>query len=87
MIKALEGVNEQLEALKPELSDKIHTENVKCYRNIQDLFKGFEDQIEKIETVDKNIKYIKGITKVLTVLTAVDLVGVVALVLHAAGIL
>ena len=86
LVKSLSSVNDQLEGLKPEIADKIHTENVKCYRNIQDLFKGFEDQIEKIETVDQNVRFLKKIMKILTGLAAADLIGVLLVLLHAVGI-
>ena len=37
----LENATSQLESIKTDLSEKVHTENVKCYRNIQDLFNEF----------------------------------------------
>ena len=41
-VKALlENATAQLESIKTDLSEKVHSENVKCYRNIQDLFNEF----------------------------------------------
>ena len=86
LISALSSVNEQLEGLKAELSEKIHNENVKCYRNIQDLFKGFEDQIEKIETVDQNVKSVRGFNKFLTWISVINFLTLVGFILYSVGV-
>ena len=36
---SLAQIEEQLTTAKTEISEKVHTENVKCYRNISDLFR------------------------------------------------
>lgn len=41
MKEALLEMKELLQKTKTELSDKIHEENVTCYRNIQTLFDEF----------------------------------------------
>ena len=43
----LENATSQLDSIKTDLSEKVHSENVKCYRNIQDLFNEFDSKIEK----------------------------------------
>ena len=46
MLQSLKELNDQLVSIKAELADKVHTENVKCFRNIQDLFKVMGDKVE-----------------------------------------
>lgn len=46
--EALELVKEQLTMVKGELSDKIHSENVTCFRNIADLFREMDETVGKM---------------------------------------
>ena len=48
MLQPLTALNDQLVSLKAELSDRVHTENVKCFRNIQDLFKVMGDKVDTV---------------------------------------
>ena len=43
---ALDSLNSQLEVVKSELSDKVHSENVKCFRNVSDLLKIVDRYVE-----------------------------------------
>lgn len=53
-VKALlENATAQLESIKTDLSEKVHSENVKCYRNIQDLFNEFDSKIEKMDEMEQ----------------------------------
>ena len=61
-VKALlENATSQLESIKTDLSEKVHSENVKCYRNIQDLFNEFDSKIEKMDEMEKSVGRCKGI--------------------------
>ena len=57
--ESLEQIQEQLTTIKTELSDKVHTENVKCYRNISDLFKSMEDKLDRLTVVEEKLAPIK----------------------------
>lgn len=46
--EALELVKEQLTMVKCELSDKVHSENVTCFRNIADLFREMDETVGKM---------------------------------------
>lgn len=61
MLQSLTELNDQLVSLKAELSDKVHTENVKCFRNIQDLFKVMGDKVDTVSELEKQV----GTTKTL----------------------
>ena len=62
----LENATSQLESIKTDLSEKVHTENVKCYRNIQDLFNEFDSKIEKMDEMEGGVDSVKGYVKLLS---------------------
>lgn len=43
--ESVERINESLDTLKNEIGERIHSENVKVYRNVQDLFKEQEEKM------------------------------------------
>ena len=43
---SLAQIEEQLTTAKTEISEKVHTENVKCYRNISDLFRSMDERLD-----------------------------------------
>ena len=83
-------VNAQLETLKAELSDKVHTENVKCYRNISDLFKDMDEKISSIQEVEQKVEKkadsVHKCTIALIVLTVVNMLGLLAVILMEMGV-
>ncbi len=88
--ETLEAITEQLDTIKGELSEKVHTENVKCFRNISDLFKGMD---EKIDTVKKDqeismqkINAVHKCTIAIIVLTALNMLGLTVLALYELGV-
>ena len=88
--ETLASVNAQLETIKGELSEKVHTENVKCFRNISDLFKGMDEKVDSIqkaeEVVDKKVKSVHKCTIALIVLTVINMLGVIAVILMELGV-
>ncbi|MEE1100114.1 MAG: hypothetical protein U0K86_01350 [Agathobacter sp.] len=86
MLATLSQLNEDLTALKQELSDKIHTENVKCFRNIQDLFKTMGDKMDSVPDIDQNVKSVKGITLIGLVVSIINTFGFVAITLYTLGL-
>lgn len=87
---ALSSLNAQLEVVKSELSDKVHSENVKCYRNVSDLLKMLEDKLDTMAKVEKDIdsktKSIKGCTVAIIVLTIINMLGIAAVILMELGV-
>ncbi len=83
--ETLPSLNTQLDTLKSDLSEKVHSENVKCYRNVSDLIKPLEDKLELLKNTEQNIEYkanaIKKSTTALMVLTIINLLGIVAVAL------
>ena len=88
--ETLAAVNAQLETIKGELSEKVHTENVKCFRNISDLFKGMDEKVDSIQKaeaeVDKKVKSVHKCTIALIVLTVINMLGVTAVILMELGV-
>lgn len=88
--ETLEAITEQLDTIKGELSEKVHSENVKCFRNISDLFKGMD---EKIDAVKKEQEFarlkadsIHKSTIAIIVLAALNMLGLTVLALYELGV-
>lgn len=88
--ETLASVNEQLETIKGELSDKIHTENVKCFRNISDLFKSMDEKVYAIQKKEADVEFeVKAVQKgikTLTVLTIINMIGLALVLLMELGV-
>lgn len=84
--ESLGQIEEQLTTIKSELSEKVHTENVKCYRNIQDLFRRMEEKVDHLTMIEDKQRSIGAWTIVAAVLGIVNLVGLLALILINLGV-
>ena len=82
----LESITPQLETIKTELSEKVHTENVKCYRNISDLFKSMEDKLDKVNDVEQKVNTVRKCTIAIIVLAVINMLGLTALALYELGV-
>lgn len=82
----LDTATTQLDSIKTDLSDKVHSENVKCYRNIQDLFTEFDSKIEKMDEMEKGVDAIRGYVKCLTWFSIINFVVLVGFILYSLGI-
>lgn len=86
-VKALlENATTQLESIKTDLSEKVHTENVKCYRNIQDLFNEFDSKIEKMDEMEKGVGSVKGYVKCLAWFSVMNFVVLIGFILYSLGV-
>ena len=85
-IKDLVGNMPSLDETKTEILDKIHSENVKCYRNTSDLVKGLEDKLDKMNELDLKLASAQKSMNILTVLSGVTIVGLIVVALAAFGI-
>ena len=59
MQASLQEISQQLDSMKLELAEKIHTEDVKCYRNMQDLIKELTVKLEENDTLEKSLNTVK----------------------------
>lgn len=86
LAETIAGIQEPFDKIKGDLSDKIHTENVKCYRNIQTLFEESDKKTELIKSEVSELLSVKGLIRVISAVSIVNLVGLAALLLHAFGL-
>ena len=83
---ALSELNSQLEVVKSDLSDKVHSENVQCYRNLADLLKSVEAKLDKANELDKKVSSVHKCTVAIIVLSVINMLGLVGLALYELGI-
>lgn len=84
--ESLGQIQNSLLDMKNEVNEKIHSENVKCYRNIQDLFKGIEDKLDGINMINDKVKGVKGITVFTMIICLFNFFGLIAFALYSLGI-
>lgn len=82
----LATITPQLENVKTDLSDKIHTENVKCYRNILDLFKSVESKMDQVDEVQQSVSSVRKCSIAILIFTIVNMLGIAALALYELGV-
>lgn len=82
----LSELNAQLEVVKSDLSDKVHSENVQCYRNLADLLKSVEEKLDKANEIEKKVISVHKCTVAIIVLSVVNMLGLAALALYEMGI-
>ena len=83
---ALSELNAQLEVVKSDLSDKVHSENVQCYRNLADLLKSVEGKLDKANEIEKKVISVHKCTVAVIVLSIINMLGLTALALYELGI-
>ena len=86
MRNALTELNSQLEVVKSDLSDKVHSENVQCYRNLADILKSVESKLDKANELEKKVDAVHKCTKAIIVLSVINMLGLAGLALYELGI-
>ncbi len=84
--QTMDEIHGHVSVLKDELSEKIHTEDVKCFRNIKDLLDEQKPLFENVKVNEKSMKPVKKYMYWLILFGVLDLAGVVALVLMELGV-
>ena len=82
----LSELNTQLGVVKADLSDKVHSENVKCYRNLADLLKSVEEKLDKANEIEKKVISVHKCVIAVIVLSVINMLGLTALALYEMGI-
>ena len=83
---ALSELNAQLEVVKSDLSDKVHSENVQCYRNLADILKSVEAKLDKANELEKKVDAVHKCTLIIIVISVINMMGLVGLALYELGI-
>mgnify|MGYP003440828869 CR=1 FL=1 len=76
-----------LEDMKEELSEKIHSENVKVYRNIQDTMKEMDHSEQLDISIDEKYRSLKHRTAFLLIVLIINLIVSAVILLMNAGII
>ena len=76
---ALSELNSQLEVVKSDLSDKVHSENVQCYRNLADLLRSVEEKLDKANEIEQKVISVHKCTVAIIVLSVINMLGLVGL--------
>ena len=87
MSETIKGLDGQFEAVKNEICEKVHTEDVKCYRNMQTLIEESDRKIEETKDAVAELVSLKTMVKVTLVFTALNFVGLAAFLIHVLGII
>lgn len=82
----LDKIGKQLDTMKLELAEKIHTEDVKCYRNMADLIAELTKKIEENDELEEGIHSLKGYVMFLSGFAVLNFAAVVVLLLYSFGI-
>ncbi|HAN51290.1 MAG TPA: hypothetical protein DCP96_06250 [Lachnospiraceae bacterium] len=87
MRENLGGVSDGLNSIKDELSEKVHSENVKVYRNIQDLLTEMNTKEADRVATEKQFHSLKTMGVFSMLFGLLNLGAVVVIVLFLAGII
>ena len=85
--ESLEQVQEQLTVVKNNLSEKVHSENVKCYRNVQDLFRSMDEKVDRLAQIESKMTRTQGLVTVSLVFGILNFGILIALLLMNLGVL
>ena len=83
---SMNSVSERLDTMKSELSEKVHTENVKSYRNMQSLIEELDKKLENVELGENSMKTMKSLLRAAIILGAVNLAGLIGVLLCEFGV-
>lgn len=76
----LSELNAQLEVVKSDLSDKVHSENVQCYRNLADLLKSVEEKLDRANELEAKVDSVHKCTVAVIVISVINMLGIAGLV-------
>ena len=86
MKQTLEEISKQLDTMKLELAEKIHTEDVKCYRNMADLMEELVKRVEENDKLEKGMQSVKGYVRFLSCFAVLNFIALLGLILYCLGI-
>lgn len=76
----LENMTSDLGSLKGDISEKVHSENVKQYRNIQDLMKEMDQTEENAKVTKEQFDKVKSKVTGVSLLTGINLIGTICII-------
>lgn len=85
--ETIAGLDGQFDRIKDEICEKIHTEDVKCYRNMQTLIEESDKKIEEAQEKVSGLRSLGTMLKVIIVLTVLNCAGLAAIVAYIFGLI
>ncbi len=73
-------LNGQFDRVKSEICEKIHTEDVKCYRNMQTLIEASDQKIEQLKEEMSGVSSVKTRLAIVIALSVFNLAGVLGVI-------
>lgn len=86
LTETINGLNGQFDKTKNEICEKVHTEDVKCYRNIQTLFEESDKKMELIKQEVGELLSLKLFIKITAVFSVVNFAGLLGFIIYALGL-
>lgn len=87
MKEVLGNLNTDLEGIRDGMAEKIHTENVKVYRNIRDLLQEMDHREEDAEAQQKQMQPFKSRLNLVTGISVLNLLLLIVVFLYSTGIM
>lgn len=81
------SIEKKLDVCKGELSDKVHSENVKSYRNVQALVEELTEKLEAKEQGGERKKSARGLLRAVLIVGILNLLAMVGWILYELGII
>ena len=81
------SIEKKLDVCKGELSDKIHSENVKNYRNVQAFMEELTEKLEAKEQGTERKKSARGLLRAVLIVGILNLLAMAGWILYELGII
>lgn len=79
----LQAVDSKLDAIKADICDKVHNEDVKCYRNMKSLIEGQAEKFDSVTLSEDSLKTVRKSFKGLKFLAFFAFLDFILLILFA----
>lgn len=83
--ETVNGLNGQFEKIRSEICEKVHTENVNCYRNVQTLIEESNRKLDGIEENGLKVSSFKTLLIVIVIFTVLNFAGMAGIVARIMG--
>lgn len=85
LTETVNGLNGQFEKIRSEICDKVHTENVNCYRNVQTLIEESNRKLDGIEENGSKVSSLKTMLIIIVIFTILNFAGMAGIVARIMG--
>lgn len=86
LTETIKGLDGQFEAVKNEICEKVHTEDVKCYRNMQTLIEESDKKLDEMKEEVAALESVKTMLKVVIGFAALNFVGLAGFLVYVLGL-